>query len=412
MTHWGKISLLVAIGLSATILGVNNSEGLSHSTGTIIAKAAMVNVRDQGMVNDSQTPNNIAFQNILNKWNNRNLTVYIPKGTYLFDAGNIKLHSNITFKFAKGAIFEVRSGDNEVNFVYPSPKTGYNGGISNIKWENATFKGSNTAQDQSIFAQSIHHAKNITFNHCTFENAESPGGHYIDLDGSHTIKITNSKFIGFNPRSGQDYKEAIQIDYSNPSAMTYRNPGDQYDNLPTYDVKVNNSQFLPIYTTSGQILSYAPNPIGEHIFYNDGKSGIIHDIHFTNNTVVDPKPLMGNKNATIRFIDVSNLWIEHNTFTNLKVLSSGNYIYLNNLINNYKMNNLNIKNNTFNNISPNNQYIFLNSIHQKKAMTNVTITGNKIIDRKTNIPFVKENFPIRSAKIKISNNKTTIQAEK
>ncbi|MGV7699695.1 hypothetical protein PJM27_29305, partial [Mycobacterium kansasii] len=71
-----------------------------------------------------------------------------------------------------------------------------------------------------------------------FDNAESPTGHYIDIDGSHNVNITNSVFTGFN--GSQDYKEAIQVDYSNKKAMSYKNAGDQYDNLPSYDVTVDN----------------------------------------------------------------------------------------------------------------------------------------------------------------------------
>lgn len=392
-------------------MGITNfwgdfSHGILQPTNVITAHAeTTINAENQGMVGNSQTPNNTALQTLLDKWGKNDLTVNIPKGIYLFNAGNIKLNSNITFNFDKGAVFKVKSGDNEVNFIYPSPKPGYNGGISNINWQNATFKGDNTPLGQSIFAQSIHHAKNVTFNNCTFDNAESPGGHCLDIDGSHHISITNSRFVGFNPEKNQDYKEAIQIDYSNLTAMTYRNPGDKYDNLPTYDVKVNNNQFLPIYGHAGQITSYAPNPIGEHIVYNNGRSGVIHDIHFTNNTIIDPKPLSKNDSATIRFIDVSNLWIKNNKFINRRVSSSGNYIYLKNIIANYKMKNLNIKNNTFTNINPNKQYILLHSINKKNPMLNINITGNKVFHQRNTTPFVTGNFPLNLSSIKISNNK-------
>lgn len=403
---------MATITLCTTFVGVNSSLRISRSTNTFTAQATTINAEDQGMTGDSTTVNNKALQNLLDKWKSDNLTINIPKGTYLFDAGNIKLHSNITFNFDNGAVFQAKPGDNQVNFVYPSPKAGYDGGINNVKWEGASFKGDNTSSGQSVFVQSIHHATNITFNSCTFDNAESPGGHYIDLDGSHDINIMNSRFIGFNAAPGLDYKEAIQIDYSNPNAMSARNPGDQYDNLPTYNVKVDNNKFLPIYSKTGKITSYAPNPIGEHTIYNDGKAGIIHDIYFTNNTVTDPKPLLESYDATIRFIDVSNLWIENNKFTNKQILRSGNYIYLNNLITNYKMKNLNIKGNTFTNINPNKQYIFLNNINPKNPMSKINITGNKIVNQQSDVAFVSGNFPLSSTTIKISNNKSTGQPEK
>lgn len=397
-----KFGLLVTVAMGATVLGLNGFPGTPQPANTIVAQAATtINAKHQGMAGDAKTVNNEALQDMLDKWDSDDLTVHVPKGTYVFDAGNIKLHSNITFKFDKGAVFRITSG-NRVNFVYPSPEAGYDGGISNVKWEGATFQGDNTSLGQSVFTQSVHHATNVTFDKCVFDNAESPTGHYIDLDGSHDINITNSVFTGFN--GSKDFKEAIQVDYSNKTAMSYKNPGDQYDNLPTYDVNVDNNQFLPVSKDSGRVISYAPNPIGEHAIYNHGKAGIIHDVHFTNNTVVDPKPLMADGVATIHFKDVSNLWITGNKFINQRVLGSGNYIYLYNIEPDYNMTNLNIKNNTFTNVNPTKQYVFLDSVNKDNPMTNVNITGNKATSQKTGVPFVKGNFALDLDTINIAKN--------
>ncbi len=397
-----KLGLLATVAMGATVLGLGGFSGTPLATQTVVAHAATtINAKNQGMVGNAKTVNNEALQTMLDNWDNGDLTVHVPKGTYVFDAGNIKLHSNITFKFDKGAVFRITSG-NRVNFVYPSPEAGYDGGISNVKWEGATFQGDNTSSGQSVFTQSVHHATNVTFDNCVFDNAESPTGHYIDLDGSHDINVTNSVFTGFN--GSQDYKEAIQIDYSNAKAMSYKNPGDQYDNLPTYDVKVNNNQFLPVSKKSGQVQSYAPNPIGEHAIYGHGAAGIIHNVYFTNNTVVDPKPLMDDGVATIHFKGVSNLWITGNKFINQHVLGSGNYIYLYNSESGYDMTNLNIENNTFTNVNPTKQYIYLDSSTATNPMTNVSITGNKATTQKTGVSFVKSNFALTGDTIAISNN--------
>jgi len=305
-----KLGLLVTVAAGATLVGLSSVNVLpSLSANESVAYAATtINAKHQGMVADAKTANNDALQNMIDKWSG-SVTIHVPKGTYLFDAGNIKLHSNITFKFDKGAVFRITEG-NRVNFVYPSPEAGYDGGISNVTWQGATFQGDNTSGGQSVFTQSIHHATNVNFDKCVFDNAESPTGHYIDIDGSHNVNITNSVFTGFN--GSQDFKEAIQVDYSNKKAMSYKNKGDQYDNLPSYDVTVDNNQFLPVSKKSGQVSSYAPNPIGEHAIYGHGKAGIIHDVHFTNNTVVDPKPLMDDGVAPIHFQGISNLWITGN----------------------------------------------------------------------------------------------------
>jgi len=400
-----KLGLLVTVAAGATLVGLSSATVLpSQSTSNTVAYAATtINAKNQGMVGDAKTANNDALQSMLDKWSG-SVTVHVPKGTYLFDAGNITLHSNITFKFDKGAVFRI-TGGNRVNFVYPSPEAGYSGGISNVTWQGATFQGDNTAKGQSVFTQSVHHATNINFDKCVFDNAESPTGHYIDLDGSHAINITNSVFTGFN--GSQDFKEAIQIDYSNKKAMSYKNKGDQYDNLPTYDVTVDNNQFLPVSKKSGQVASYAPNPIGEHAIYGHGTAGIIHDVHFTNNTVVDPKPLMSDGVATIHFKGISNLWITGNKFINQHVLGSGNYIYLLNSEPAYTMTNLNITDNTFTNVNPTKQYVYLDTTSSDNPMTDVTITGNQATAQRLGAAFVKGNFPLTDPSIDITDNKIT-----
>lgn len=387
------------------MLGLSPVSVLPESTSseTVAEAATTINAKHQGMVGNAKTTNNDALQNMIDKWSG-SVTIHVPKGTYLFDAGNIKLHSNITFKFDKGAVFRITNGD-RVNFIYPSPEAGYDGGISNVTWKGATFQGDNTSKGQSVFTQSVHHATNVNFDKCVFDNAESPTGHYIDLDGSHNINITNSVFTGFN--GSQDFKEAIQIDYSNKKAMSHKNKGDKYDNLPTYDVTVDNNQFLPVSKKSGQVSSYAPNPIGEHAIYGHGKAGIIHDVHFTNNTVVDPKPLMDDGVATIHFKGISNLWITGNKFINQHVLGSGNYIYLLNSEPDYTMTNLNVTDNTFTNVNPTKQYVFLDSTSDDNPMTDVTIKGNQATTQKSGATFVKANFPLTDSSIDIANNKIT-----
>ncbi|ANN48312.1 N-acetylmuramoyl-L-alanine amidase [Levilactobacillus brevis] len=396
-----KLGLIATVAMGATLLGLNPISVTSRQSTTGVAYAATtINAKHQGLVGDGATSNNTALQAMIDKWSD-NVTIHVPKGTYLFDAGNIKLHSNITFKFDKGAVFRITGGQ-RVNFVYPSPEAGYDGGISNVTWQNATFQGDNTSAGQSVFTQSIHHAQNVNFDKCVFDNAESPTGHYIDIDGSHNVNITNSVFTGFN--GSQDFKEAIQVDYSNKKAMSYKNAGDQYDNLPSYNVKVDNNQFLPVSKKSGQVQSYAPNPIGEHAIYGHGAAGIIHDVYFTNNTVVDPKPLLDDGVATIHFKGISNLWITGNKFINQHVLGSGNYIYLYNSEADYQMTNLNITDNTFTNVNPTKQYVYLDSSTAKNPMTGVTITGNQATTQQSVVPFVNSNFDLTGDGIKIASN--------
>lgn len=380
----GAITFGLAMSFGAAPLGQNNSRlgqvTVAHADQTI-------NVQSQGMVGNGKTDNSAKLQQIIDN-SNENVTIHVPKGNYLFTNAKldaIVLHSHMTFDFDKGAEFTIKNGD-RMAFVYPSPKSGYNGGISNITWNNAFFRGDyNKSAGQSVFVQSIHHAQHVNFNNCTFDNAESPTGHYLDIDGSHDVNVKNSTFTGFNAQT--DYKEAIQVDYSNHKAMSYHEPGDVYDNLPSYDVNVTKNKFVPLSNKSGSVKSFAPNPIGQHALYANGAGGIIHDIHFTNNYVQDAKPLLSADGANIHFVCVSNLYISNNTFENKGALGSGNYIRIYNLSPIVKMSNIQITNNKFVNLNPNNRYVYFDN-SKGDGITGVKVTGNKITSSKSKIPFV------------------------
>ncbi|MDY1544587.1 N-acetylmuramoyl-L-alanine amidase [Lactiplantibacillus pentosus] len=313
----------------------------------------------------------------MNQSKNQHTTIYVPKGTYEFTTGAIVLHSNLTFLFENGASFKSTNGQ-AVIFAYPSPQAGYTGGIRNITWQNATFKGDDT-HGQSSFTQSLNHAQNVVFDKCNFYNAEKPNGHYLDIDGSHKIIITNSNFWGFNAAPNNDFREAIQIDYSDRIGMSYIQPGDIYDDLPTYDVYVSNNRFLPIRDGSS-IKYYAPNPIGEHTFYPKSKNGLIHNIYFLNNDVIDSKPRTGAHAGIINFLGIEILTIKNNRFTNINADGPSNYIHILNPLNKYMMSGITITNNVFTNINPHLQYIFLETSTQNSTIDNVQIKNNTIIN--------------------------------
>ncbi|MTV81655.1 N-acetylmuramoyl-L-alanine amidase [Secundilactobacillus folii] len=414
----GKPSkLMLGLLVLGTVVGVGLTQfgtGTSQVNQTVVAHAATtVNAKNQGMVGDGKTDNAPLLQRIINAYSaDDNVTIHVPKGNYLFTNAELKaivLHSNITFNFDKDAVFQIQNGD-RIPFVYPSPEAGYDGGISNVTWNNATFRGDyNKADGQSVFVQSINHASNVNFNDCTFDNAESPTGHYIDIDGSHDVNVKGSTFTGFNASSNFDYKEAIQVDYSNTKAMSYHESGDKYDNLPSYDVTVDHNNFIPLSNTSGSVKSFAPNPIGEHVVYGKGAGGIIHDIHFTNNYVQDAKPLLSDDGANIHFVCVSNLYISNNTFENKNALGSGNYIRIFNTSPIVKMSNIQITNNNFVNLDPNNRYIYFDN-SKGGGITGVVVTGNKITSAKSNIPFVLSNG-MSSSDMQISKNTNNKQAK-
>lgn len=339
--------------------------------------ATTINAQRAGL-STSSTSNNRQLQKIIDTQTDPKAVIYVPKGTYNFTGGGVILHSHLTFKFETGAIFQATNGQAFL-FVYPSPRAGYDGGIQDIKWENATFKGNNNIHGQSSITQSLNHAQNIIFNNCNFYNAEKPDGHYLDTDGSHNITISNSNFWGFNAAPNNDFREAIQIDYSDRAGMSYIQPRDVYDDLPTYNVTIINNRFLPILNKSS-IKYYAPNPIGEHTFYPNSKNGLIHNIYFINNDVVDPKPRTGAHAGVINFLGIQNLTVANNRFTNIHSSGPSNYIHILNPLNEYTMSGITISNNVFTNINPILQYIFLENSNHKSSMHNIQVNNNLVLD--------------------------------
>ncbi|MBT1137463.1 N-acetylmuramoyl-L-alanine amidase [Lactiplantibacillus argentoratensis] len=349
-----------------------------------VSATVYVNAKDAGL-SEKVASNTKILQKILDSNTTGTTHIIIPKGTYYFDSGVIKMHSNLTLSFEKGAIFKSRNNAT-VFFAYPSSKKGYDGGTSNILWKNAILVGSDE-NGQGSFTQSMNHAQDVKFQNCTFYDAENPNGHIFDLDGSHNISISNCSFYGFNANVANDYKEAIQIDYSNPGAMSYQLDGDKYDDLPSFNIYVSNNQFLPI-NSHNRIKYYAPNPIGQHATYDNGKSGIIHNIYFTNNKVVDSKPRKTDTTGTINFNAVSNLYIENNQFSNILTTGVSNYIRIYNPLAIYHMKNIWINNNRFTNVNPTNQYILIRSTMPENPIKDIYISNNVVTTHLTHTIFI------------------------
>lgn len=75
MRLWGKICLTVTVALGSVALGLTGFPGTAN---TVVARAATtINAKSQGMIGNSETANNTALQNILNKWNNDALTIWM-----------------------------------------------------------------------------------------------------------------------------------------------------------------------------------------------------------------------------------------------------------------------------------------------------------------------------------------------
>jgi hypothetical protein len=310
--------------------------------------------------NDGSTDNTTAFNGLLNDTKEYDKTIFeVPAGTYCFNT--IYLHSNITFNFADGAVF--KSAGNWGVIHYPSPSTGYGGGIQNIVWNNANFAGyhsnlCNGAEDAMV--HSLLHAKNIIFNQCTWSACQHVGGHCIDLGGCSNVLVWQCKFIGYGNSltdhggNGNINSEAIQCDYAYSGGMSYKYSADanSYDDLPTHHVYVIGCEFVPFY--DGDVIKqYAPCPVGQHI--RKDQPDMIHDIYIIGNSIVDAYPQTVAKYyfATIHFpSEVQNIVVANNVFKRIVAPAS---LYVIGLLGAVKKDNTSAAGNTL--IVVNNQYI-------------------------------------------------------
>ena len=119
-------------------------------------------------------------------------------------------YSNQTLWFETGAV--LRQGDSIDNLLMSycgSSVTGYNGTHDCLIY-GATFDGNSYTTNNTLVG--IVHAKNITFENCTFKNAYGTW-HNLEINSSYNVKVINCDFEG-SRKTGQNGC-MIQIDAIN-----------------------------------------------------------------------------------------------------------------------------------------------------------------------------------------------------
>ena len=107
------------------------------------------------------------------------------------------------------------------------------------------------------------HNKNIQIQGITFKNMYS--GHFIELDATNGMKISNCKFLNAKDSSGL-YKEAINIDTPDGNTKGFNNIWATNDKTPDYNIVIENNVFNNLeraigthkysqYTTNGKYVT-------------------------------------------------------------------------------------------------------------------------------------------------------------
>lgn len=292
----------------------------TESKKAFTSKTAIFNVKDFGAVADASdltpgTNNTPAFQAAVDAAALQGGgIILIPAGQYHL-AGAVMLKSNIHI-IGYGAILRKFGESTEYSAfkAFSNGATGYGSSVRNVTFEGIHFRGQ-FGTGLSGISIGLHHAQNITFRKCEWFEAVV-GGHAIDSSGSDGILVDNCVFRGFKPQTNREYVEAIQLDHSLIGGLG----GDtlsSYDGLPTINVTVQNSKFLP-YILNGTTYP-APNPMGSH-----GRvvGQWFNNIKFLNNYVegchepVTTDPFALTCKGWLHFFCAQNVTIRGNYFKN------------------------------------------------------------------------------------------------
>lgn len=165
-----------------------------------------VSVTEYGAVGNGVANDVTAIQNALDAVSDGG-TILFPIGTYKINSA-LLFYSNQTLLFEDGATIlqGVGTMDNLLRTYSESTWTGYNG-VHDCVIRGGTFDGGTYTTNNTLVG--ISHAKNITFENCTFKNAYGTW-HNLEINSSYNVKVINCDFEG-SRKTGIN-GEMLQID--------------------------------------------------------------------------------------------------------------------------------------------------------------------------------------------------------
>lgn len=176
-----------------------------NKSGNIIMPS--ISVTEYGAKGDGTTNDATAIQSALDAVSSSGGVILFPKGTYKINT-SLLFYSNQTLWFEDGATIlqGVGTMNNLLRTYSESTWTEYNG-VHDCLIYGAVFDGGAYTTDNTLVGTS--HAKNITFENCTFKNAYGTW-HNLEINSSYNVKVINCDFEG-SRKTGVN-GEMLQID--------------------------------------------------------------------------------------------------------------------------------------------------------------------------------------------------------
>ena len=240
-------------------------------------------------------------------------TLVLKKGTYTI-TNTIGVPSNVTIIFEKGVklVKGTKTGKKKMpasisifQLIRQSKmkKKGVYGGHDGEKNIHFVGKGGVTV-DMKYMKGAIGivmgHNQDVTVDRINFKNLN--GGHFIEMDASSNISITNCSFKKAKKKS--DYvKEAINLDTPDKTTHGFNSAWSKYDKTPNENITIKNCKF-----------SELGRAVGTHKYSASGQKQIYHT-----NVVVQGNQISNMKyDAPIRVLNWKDSVVENNTITTVK----------------------------------------------------------------------------------------------
>lgn len=268
-------------------MAVYNINGVRIDEGG--SSGVFVNVKTYGAKGDGVTDDSASIQSALDVIKDTGGIIYFPVGTYALES-SVLFYSNQTLWFENGAVLKQgASVDNLLMSYCGESVTGYNGTHDCLIY-GATFDGGTYTTNNTLVG--IVHAKNITFENCTFKNAYGTW-HNLEINSTNNCKVVNCDFEG--SRKTNHNACLIQVDAINNTSTW------PWDNRGSVDGTV--SKYIEICGCTFHDNSQSP-AIGNHSAATDQYIRI-HDNVFDGLT---------SSRGAVNFQSANNVDIYDNTF--------------------------------------------------------------------------------------------------
>ena len=241
-------------------------------------------------------------------------TLTLKKGTY-YISNAVCIPSNVKIVFEDGvvikktkAIYQTELDNHKVIFIFVPPSkakkkesvSGY-GGTHDVTMTgigNVVIDCNNKLPGRGM---DMGHCRNIVIENLTFHNQY--GSHYIELNSSQNVIVSNCNFWRFRDYKGDTYKEAINIDGTDYAVNGFNHVWSKHDKTVCQNIEITNCKFTDLGTA-----------IGSHTYVaNQGQQCYHTNIRITDNV------FFGSTNCAIRALNWRNVLIADNSFRDIGI---------------------------------------------------------------------------------------------